>query len=123
MNSICREEYNMKINKANTKILVCSRNEAAKPDIKLDGETLEVVDEYKYLGSTITNDGGCAKEIKCRLQQARCSFQKKKSLLTSRNIYLKIRKNFLKTYVWSVALYGSEMWTIKEVEEKNILAF
>jgi len=123
MNSIFREEYNMKINKAKTKILVCSRNEAARPNIKLDGEALKVVDEYKYLGSTITNDGRCVKEIKSRLQQARCAFQKKKNLLTSRNIDLKIRKNLLKTYVWSVALYGSETWTIRKAEEKNILAF
>jgi len=74
MNSIFREEYNMKINKLKTKILMCNRNKAAKPDIKLDDDTLEAVDEYKYLGSTITNDGGCDKEIRYRLQQARCAF-------------------------------------------------
>lgn len=49
MNSIFGEEYDMKIKKSKTKILICSRNEAAKPDIKLDGYSLEVVDEYKYL--------------------------------------------------------------------------
>lgn len=54
----------MKINKLKTKILMCSRNETVKPDIKLDDDTLEAVDEYKYLGSTITGDGGCDKEIK-----------------------------------------------------------
>jgi len=53
----------MKINKSKSKILVCSRKEAAKPNIKY-----------------ITNDGGCAKEIKYRLQQARYAFQKKKRL-------------------------------------------
>lgn len=61
MNSIFKEEYNKKINKIKTKILVDSRNEAAKPDTKLDCDTLEVVEEYKHLGSTITNERGFAK--------------------------------------------------------------
>jgi len=94
MNSIFREEYNIKINKLKSKILIHNKKEAAKPDIKLDGETVEIVDEYKYLGSTITNDGRCAKEIKYRLQQARCAFQKRKGLLTLRNIDLKIGKTY-----------------------------
>lgn len=44
-------------------------------------------------------------------------------LFTSRNIDIKIRKNLLKVYVWSVALYGSETWTVRNAEEKKILAF
>lgn len=68
----------METSKSKTKILVCSRNEASKPDIKLNVETLEVLDKYKYLGSTITNDGVCTKETRCRLQQTRCLFKKKK---------------------------------------------
>jgi len=51
---------------------------------------------------------------KMQIQQARCAFQKRKDLLTSRNIDLKIRKTLLKTYVWSVALYGSKK--IKKAE-------
>lgn len=49
--------------------------------------------------------------------------KKWEGLLTSKNIDLKIRKNFLKMYVWSVALYGSETWTIRKAEEKKILEF
>lgn len=47
----------------------------------------------------MTNDGGFDKEKRFRLQWARCAFQKKKELLTSINIDLKVRKNLLKTYV------------------------
>lgn len=60
----------MKIKKSNTKILVCSRNETSRPVIKLDGDLLEVADEYKYLGSMVASDKTCVQEIKCRLQQA-----------------------------------------------------
>jgi len=106
---------NMKINKSKTKILMRSRNEAAaKPDTKLDGAILEAVDGYKYLGSRRTSDGVCDKET--RLRQARCAFQKKKGLLTSKNIDSKVRRNLPRTYVWNVALYGSETWTIRKSE-------
>lgn len=49
--------YNMKLNEANIKVLVCSRNEGAQAQIKLDGDTLEQENEYNYLGSKITEDG------------------------------------------------------------------
>lgn len=80
------------------------------------------------MGSIVTDDGRCAlpppHEIRRRLQRARCAFQRRKDLLiTSSNIVLKIRKNLLKTYVWSAALYGSETRTIKKYEENKILAF
>jgi len=65
---------------------VFSRNGAAKPDTKPDGDTLEVVDEYKYLESMGTNDGRYFQEIICRLLQAHCAFQRKKGLLTSPEI-------------------------------------
>lgn len=93
------------------RIVVKPLSEAAKPDIKLDGDTLEVVDEYKYLGSMIIN--GYTREIRRRLQQARCAFKKRKGLFTSRNIDIKIRKILLK--VWSEALYGT--WTVRNAEE------
>lgn len=64
MNIIFMDEYNMKINESKTKILVYSRNEAVKSDIKLDGNTLEGVNECKYLGSMIKKYGGCAQEIR-----------------------------------------------------------
>ncbi|XP_050527166.1 uncharacterized protein LOC126897529 [Daktulosphaira vitifoliae] len=74
-----KDEYNMKINKSKTKILVCGRNQTANWDINLDGDTLEVFNEYNYLGSIDTDDGKFAQEIRCRLQQACCAFQKKKN--------------------------------------------
>lgn len=70
----------MKTNKSKSTILVYSRNEAAKPDIKLGGDTL-VVDKYKHLGSMIIYDGGCIQEIRSRLQQAQHAFQRTNLLL------------------------------------------
>jgi hypothetical protein len=81
------------------------------------------VNEYKYLESTITEDGRSIREIISRINQAKCAFQSKKNMFISRNIDIKMRKNLLKAYVWSVALYGSETWTIGKTEEKRLLSF
>jgi hypothetical protein len=91
MNSTMKNEYNMKINKAKTKVLVCSRDEGTQTQIALDGDTLEQVNVYKYLGSTITEDGRSTKEIISRINQAKCTFQSKKNMFISINIDIKVR--------------------------------
>lgn len=63
----------------------------------------------------ITNEG--TGEIIGRIGQAKCAFNKKKDLFTSRNIDINVRKQPIKTYVCSVAKYGSETWTIALAEE------
>ena len=90
--------------------------------IRLGNETLKVIDEFCYLASKITYDGRSSEDIKCRLAMARKAFVKKRNLLTS-NIDLSVRKSFLKVFVWSVALYGSETWTINSLDKKRIEAF
>jgi hypothetical protein len=86
MNSIMKNEYNMKINKAKTKVLVCSRNEGIQTQIALDGDTLEQVNMYKHLESTITEDGRSTREIISRINQVKCTLQSKKNMFISRNI-------------------------------------
>lgn len=63
LNLTMKNEYNMRINKAKTKVLVCSHNEGTQTQIALDGDTLEQVNEYKYLGRMITEDGRSTREI------------------------------------------------------------
>uniref|UniRef100_A0A8D8XEA4 Craniofacial development protein 2 n=1 Tax=Cacopsylla melanoneura TaxID=428564 RepID=A0A8D8XEA4_9HEMI len=126
MNNLMKNQFNMKINKKKTKILICSRMEEDRQrtlSIKLEDEILQQVTEYKYLGSLITNDGTSRKEIISRIGQAKCAFNKKKELFTSRSIDLNLRKRLIKTYVWSVALYGSETWTIAKAEQNRLMAF
>ena len=126
MNNIMRNEFNMKMNRKKTKILVCSRNQAdhrRTPVIYIENERIQNVQEYKYLGSLITKDGTSKGEIRNRIMQAKSAFNRKKNLFTTKNIDLNIRKRLLKTYVWSVALYGSETWTIGRPEEKKLMAF
>ena len=75
------------------------------------------------MGSIIRRGGGYEKDIRSRIAQDKQRFMKYKKLLTSRRISVETRKRFIKTYVWSVFLYGSETWTILEVDKRRIVAF
>ncbi|XP_050431417.1 uncharacterized protein LOC126839986 [Adelges cooleyi] len=81
------------------------------------------VSSFKYLGSLITSDGKSSQEIKQRIGQAKAAFIKKKKILVSQKISREIKKTFLRTFVWSVALYGCETWVINEKEKRSLEAF
>ena len=83
---------------------------------------LESVECFKYLGSMLTNDGRCTCEIKCRVAIAKAAFNKKKNLFAS-TLDLELRKKLVKYYIWSIALYGAETWTLRPVDQKHLLSF
>ena len=78
--------------------------------IMIDQKQLENVECYNYLGSMLTNDGRCTREIKSRIAMAKAAFSKKKTLFTSK-LDLNLRKKLIKCYIWSMTLYGTETWT------------
>jgi len=77
------------------------------------------VESFKYLGNILTNDGGCSCEIKCRIAMAKAAFNKKRALFTS-TLELELRKKLVKCYIWSIALYGTETWTLRTVDQKHL---
>ena len=72
---------------------------------------------FKYLGSMLTNDGRCTGEIKSRIAMAKVAFSKKKTLFTSK-LDLNLRKKLINCYIWSMALYGAETWTLRAADQK-----
>ena len=74
---------------------------------KVNKRELKEVDHFKYLGSVLTRDGYCTREIKMRINIAKEAFNRKMSLLTSK-INIELRNKLVRCYVWSIALYGSE---------------
>jgi len=64
----------------------------------------------------------CTCEITCRIAMAKASFNKKRALFTS-TLALELRKKLVKCYVWSIALYGAETWTLRAVDQKHLESF
>ena len=90
---------------------------------QIDGETMETVTEFIFLGSTITADGDCSYEIKRHLFLGRKSMTNLDSILKSRNITLPTKVCLVKAMVFLVVMYGCESWTIKKAEHRRINAF
>ena len=82
----------------------------------INQKQLENVEHFKYLGSILTNDGRCIREIKSRIAMAKAAFSKK-TLFTSK-LDLNLRKKLIKCYIWSMALYGAETWTLRAADQK-----
>jgi hypothetical protein len=83
---------------------------------------LQSVESFKYLGSILTSDGRSTCEIKCRIAMAKAAFKQKRALFTS-TLDLELRKKLVKCYVWSIALYGAETWTLRTVDQKQLESF
>ena len=83
---------------------------------QIDGETVETVTDYIFLGSKITADGDCSHEIKRCLLLGRKAMTNLDSILKSRDINLPTKVHLVKVMVFPVVLYGCESWTIKKAE-------
>lgn len=113
------EEKGLKVNMDKTKVLVASKTNAPRVRIEARGRRIEQVEKFSYLGSLITEDCRCEKEIKTRIGIAKSAFTRMKAYLTNRKLSTEIRKRAAKTFVWSTLLYGCETWTVsRKMQEK-----
>ena len=90
---------------------------------QIDGETMEMVTDFIFLGSKITADGDCSHEIKRHLLLGRKAMTNLDSILKSRDITLPTKVCLVKAMVFPVVMYGCESWTIKKPECRRIDAF
>ena len=106
------------------KNMVISKNAVVpKINIVLDGQTVDHVERFMYLGQIITQDGRCQEEIRNRIRQAKSAFINMRDVLCCRKLNLTSRIRLLKCYVWSTSLYGVETWTVSETSRKKLEAF
>ena len=113
-------KYGMKINTKKTKVMrVCKVGGEVK--ITINGARLEQVRSFKYLGHTITEDGRCETEIKCRIAQAKEAFGCRKELLT-KSLKKETKIKIVRALVWTTLLYGSETWTLRKKDIKKLEA-
>ena len=90
---------------------------------QIDGETVETVADFIFLGSKITADGDCSHKIKRCLLLGRKVMTNPDSILKSRDITLSTKVHLVKAMVFPVVMYGCESWTIKKAEPRRIDAF
>jgi hypothetical protein len=113
--------YGMEMNVEKTKVMRIPR-QPFPVRISIEQKQLDNVESFKYLGSILTNGGKCTCEIKCRIAMAKAALDKLRTLFTS-TLDLEMRKKLEKCYVWSIALYGAETWTLRLVDQKHLESF
>ena len=113
------EKVGLKLNIQKTKIM------ASGPiaSWEIDGETVEIVSDFIFLGSKITAYGDCSHEIKRRLLLGRKVITNLDSILKSRDITLRTKVHLVKAMVFLVVMFGCESWTMKKAEHWRIDAF
>ena len=90
---------------------------------QINGDTMETVIDFIFLGSKITADGDCSRDIKIHLLLGRKAMTNLDSILKSRDITLPTMVHIFKSMVFSVVVFGCENWTIKKAEHGRIDAF
>ena len=90
---------------------------------QIDGETMETVTDFIFLGSKITADGDCSHKIKRRLLRGRKAVTNLDSILKGRDITLPTKVHLVKAMIFPVVMYGCESWTVKKAEHQRIDAF
>ena len=113
------EKVGLKLNIQKTKIM------ASGPitSWQIDGQTVEIVQDFTFLGSKITADGDCSHEIKRHLLLGRKTMVNLDSILKSRDITLPTKLHLVKDMVFPLVMYGCESWTIKKPEHQSTDAF
>ena len=113
------EKVGLKLNIQKSKIMACS----LITSWQIDGETIETVRDFIFLGSKITADGECSQEIKRCLLLGRKAMTNLDSILKSRDITLPAKVHLVEAMVFPVVTYGCESWIIKKAEHRRIDAF
>ena len=84
--------------------------------IVIDNKQLENVEYFNYLVSLITNNARCRLEIKFRIPMAKAAFNKKKASFPSK-LDLYLRKKLVNCYIWNIAFYGADTWTVQKLDQ------
>ena len=112
------EKVGLKLNIQKTKIMATG----SITSWLIDGEKVEIVTDFIFMGSKITVDGDCSHEIKKRcLLLGRKAITNLESILKSRDITLPAKVHIVKTTVFPVVMYRCESWTIKKAQQKELM--
>jgi hypothetical protein len=119
------KEVGLEINVEKTKYMLLSHHQSVgqNRDIKIANRSFENVSQFKYLGTTITNQNLIQEEIKRRLNSDIACYHSVQNLLSSRLLLKKIKMRIYKTIILPVVLYGCEIWSLTLREEHRLRVF
>ena len=113
------EKVGLKLNIQKTKIMASGPITSGQ----IDGETMEIVRDFIFLGSRITADSDCTHEIKRHLLLGRKAMTNLDSILKSRDMTLPTKVRLVKAMVFPIVMCGCESWTTEKAERQRIDAF
>ena len=111
------EKVDLKLNIQKTKIMASG----SITSWEIDGETVEIVSDFTFLGSKITADGDCSHEIKRCLLLGREVMTNLDSILKSKDIILPTKVDLVKVMVFPVVMNGCESWTVKKLSAEKLM--
>lgn len=120
--STISQQFGLKINIKKTKVMIIDRARNNQPEVS-SVAGYEVVDRFNYLGSVITNTGGCEEEIRRRLTMARAATVRLTKIWKDSAITRSTKLRLASALVFPIATYACETWTIKKADAKRINAF
>jgi len=119
------KEIGLEVNADKTEYVVTCRDQNAGPshNIKIDNSSFESVEEFKYLGTTVTNQNSMQEEIKSKLKSANVCYHSVQNLLSSSLISKNIKSKIYRTIILPAILYGCKTWSLTLREEHWLRVF
>ena len=111
---------NMKLNAKKTKVMYVGKGQYQ--DIEIDGQVLERVFDFIYLGSSKKFNGDCKTDVARRIGMAKTKMVELKNIWKDKDLSFKLKLKLMKVLVWTTVTYGAEGWTLKSEEKKRIQA-
>jgi hypothetical protein len=99
------------------------RNAGRDDSVKIDNSSIKRVEEFKYLGTMLTDQNSFQEEIKSRLKLGNACYHSMYNLLPSRLLSKNLKIKIYRTVIWSVVLYGCETWSLTLREEVRLRMF
>jgi len=122
---VASKEIELEVNADKTKYMVMSRDQNAgrSHNMKIDNGSFERVEEFKYLGTTLTNQNSIQEEIKSRLKSGNSCYHSLQNLLSSSLLSKNLKIKTCRTIILPIVLYGCETWSLSLREERRLRVF
>jgi len=120
---VATKEIGLEVNANKTKYMIMSRDQNAGRSHSKKTDSIERVEEFKYLGTTLTNKNSIQEEIKSRLKLGNACYYSVQNLLSSISLSKKLKIKIYRTIILPVILYGRETWSLTLREERRLRVF